>query len=102
MILIFVLFVVIVIYYKNIGYYLDIGWERILRMIKGKDSVNVEIGENGLSGDLKPMDGSDSTTDESALPPEETGILAWFRKGSQGRTRQAGSYSPSTTRTAYS
>lgn len=79
MILIFVLFVVIVIYYKNIGYYLDIGWERILRMIKGKDSVNVEIGDNGLSGDLKPMDGSDDTTDESAVPPEETGLFAWFK-----------------------
>jgi hypothetical protein len=56
LIVIFIFFVIIVIYYKSIGYYLDIGWTRIRDMIKKKDTVNVEVGENGLVGDLKPMD----------------------------------------------
>jgi hypothetical protein len=57
MVLILVVFVAMVIYYKTIGYYLEIGWNRIYEMITGRTSVNAEIGEDGgLGADLKPMD----------------------------------------------
>jgi hypothetical protein len=57
MVLILVVFVAMVIYYKTIGYYLEIGWNRIYAMITGRTDVSAEIGgESGLSADLKPMD----------------------------------------------
>jgi hypothetical protein len=57
MVLILVVFVAMVIYYKTIGYYLEMGWTRIYAMITGRTDINAEIGgENGLSADLKPMD----------------------------------------------
>lgn len=58
MLLVLVIFVALVIYYKTIGYYLEIGWNRIYRMIMGRDSVNIEIGEeNPVDAAMKPMDG---------------------------------------------
>lgn len=57
MTIVLVVFVAMVIYYKTIGYYLEIGWNRIYEMIMGRTSVNVEIGgDAGISGALKPMD----------------------------------------------
>ncbi len=56
MILILIVFVVMVIYYKTIGYYLELGWNRIYAMIKGKDSVEVELGETGPTANIAPMD----------------------------------------------
>lgn len=56
MILILIVFVVMVIYYKTIGYYLELGWNRIYEMIKGKDSVEIDIGETGPSANITPMD----------------------------------------------
>ena len=56
MVIIFVLFIAIVIYYKTIGYYLEFGWKRIYKMIVGGDSVDIEIGgENGIEAEIKPM-----------------------------------------------
>jgi hypothetical protein len=53
--LVFVVFVVLVIYYKTIGYYMEIGWNRIYSLIQGGESVEVEVGEGGATGTLKPM-----------------------------------------------
>jgi hypothetical protein len=64
MLIILIVFVAIVIYYKTIGYYLEFGWKRIYNMILGGESVDVEIGgENGVDAEIKPM---------TAMPPPET------------------------------
>jgi hypothetical protein len=54
MVLVFVVFVALVIYYKTIGYYLEIGWDKIYAMIQGRTSADVEIG-GGVDAALKPM-----------------------------------------------
>lgn len=56
MVLILVVFVALVIYYKTIGYYLEIGWNKIYMMIMGRDTVDVGLGEAEVGGALKPMD----------------------------------------------
>lgn len=56
LLLIFIVFVALVIYYKTIGYYLEIGWTKIYDMIMGRESVGVGIGETEVGGALKPMD----------------------------------------------
>lgn len=62
---IFIIFVILVIYYKTIGYYLEFGWNRIYKMILGGESVDIEIGgENGVDATLKPM--------PNAMPPAAT------------------------------
>ena len=56
MLLVLVVFVALVIYYKTIGYYLEMGWNKIYAMINGGESVEVTIGDdNGAEGALKPM-----------------------------------------------
>lgn len=78
LVIVLVVFVGMVIYYKTIGYYLEIGWNRIYEMIMGRTSVDIEIGgENGISGALKPMDGPPAPKDRPAGMPgaEETGAL---------------------------
>ena len=56
MLLVLAVFVALVVYYKTIGYYLEIGWNKIYAMIQGGESVDVTIGgDNGASGELKPM-----------------------------------------------
>jgi hypothetical protein len=72
LVIVLVVFVGMVIYYKTIGYYLEVGWNRIYEMIMGRTSVDIEIGgENGISGALKPME------DRPVGMPgaEETGAL---------------------------
>ena len=66
--LIVAVFAVLVIYYKTVGYYLDVGWRRIYDLIQGRESVSVEIGgEGGLSGSLKPME-DPSITGKTTMP----------------------------------
>lgn len=68
MILVLIIFIALIIYYKTIGYYLEFGWNKIYRMIMGRDSVDVEIGEeNGIDAALRPMD----APPKSALPPPD-------------------------------
>lgn len=66
--LILIIFICLVVYYKTIGYQLEIGWERIYNLIGGRKSVEVEIGDdNILSGELTPME-DPPTLDRSDLP----------------------------------
>ena len=60
-----IVFALLVIYYKTVGYYLDFGWKRIWEMVGGRDSVKMQIGDDGMSGSLRPMDGPPTP----ALPP---------------------------------
>ena len=55
MLLVLAIFVALVVYYKTIGYYLEVGWNRIFSLINGGESVDVTVGENGAKGSLKPM-----------------------------------------------
>jgi len=49
-------FVALVIYYKTIGYYMDVGWKRIYELIVGRTDVDIEIGgKHGIDAALKPM-----------------------------------------------
>jgi hypothetical protein len=78
LVIVLVVFVGMVIYYKTIGYYLEVGWNRIYEMIMGRTSVDIEIGgENGISGALKPMDAPPAPKDRPVGMPgaEETGAL---------------------------
>lgn len=57
MLLILIVFVAMVVYYKTIGYYMEIGWNRIRELIFGKTDVDVDIGADAaVSASLKPMD----------------------------------------------
>jgi hypothetical protein len=49
-------FIVLVIYHKTVGYYIEIGWNRLLTLISGK--TQVDLGEEGESPivSLKPQD----------------------------------------------
>ena len=68
LVLILIVFVVLVIYYKTIGYYMEFGWNRILNMIYGRDQVDIEIGQDGpVEASLKPMD----APPQSALGPAD-------------------------------
>jgi len=72
--LVLIVFVALVVYYKTIGYSLELGWNRIYEMIGGRESVEVEVGgDNGVSGVLKPM-----TDKPSGMPgaKEGDGVLA--------------------------
>lgn len=69
-VLIFVVFVAMVVYYKTIGYYLEFGWNKIYAMILDRESVEVQIGDNGISGTLKPIPTTTLPTSEmpSGMP----------------------------------
>jgi hypothetical protein len=54
--IIFLVFGLLIVYYKYVGYYLDFGWNRLWELIRGRESVNMEVGEGGITGNLKPMD----------------------------------------------
>lgn len=56
LLIILIVFVALVVYYKTVGYYLQIGWDRIYSMIRGRESVDIELGENGVSALVAPMD----------------------------------------------
>jgi len=56
MLLVFFVFGTLVLYYKSVGYYLDFGWNRLWELIRGKESVKMEVGEGGITGKLAPMD----------------------------------------------
>ncbi len=76
MLLILAVFVALVVYYKTIGYYLDIGWNKIFGMIRGGDAVDVTIGgENGAEGALKPMPAPDQRPSGMPGATEDDGIL---------------------------
>lgn len=54
--IIFLIFGMLVVYYKYVGYYLDFGWNRLWELISGRESVKMEVGEGGITGKLAPMD----------------------------------------------
>lgn len=67
LLLILIVFVALVIYYKTVGYYLDVGWKRISEMIFGRTNVDVEIGGGEdkppiAEASLKPMDAPPSSS----------------------------------------
>lgn len=55
-VIIFLIFGLLVTYYKYVGYYLDFGWNRLWELIGGKETVKMEVGEGGIIGKLAPMD----------------------------------------------
>lgn len=56
LILVFIIFVCLVIYYKTIGYYFDFGWKQIYTMMAGKERVDIDIGDAGLvKASVQPM-----------------------------------------------
>lgn len=67
LLIILIVFVVLVIYYKTVGYYLQIGWDRMYTMIRGRDSVEIDIGKDGLEANIMPMD----EPPKSAMPPAD-------------------------------
>jgi hypothetical protein len=66
LLVIFIVFVALVIYYKTVGYYLQIGWDRIYAMIKGRESVEIDIGKT-VEADIMPMD----APPQPAMPPAD-------------------------------
>ena len=68
-VIILVLFVLLVIYQKTVGYYVEIGWGRLLSLLTGNTQVDVEVGDDPQSdkpiASLKQMDAPPSL----GLPP---------------------------------
>ena len=68
-VIILVLFVLLVIYSKTVGYYVEVGWSRLLSLLSGSTQVDVEVGDDVNSdkpvASLKKMDEPPS----SGLPP---------------------------------
>lgn len=73
LLLVFIIFVALVVYYKTIGYYLEFGWNKIYAMIVGGEKVGIEIGDT-IDAELKPMEPSEripglpGATDDSFSP----------------------------------
>jgi hypothetical protein len=55
LVVVFVVFVALVFYYKTVGYYMNVGWTRIMDLIRGGTDVNVEVGSH-VEANLTPMD----------------------------------------------
>jgi hypothetical protein len=55
LLVVFIVFVALVIYYKTVGYYMNLGWSRIMDLIRGGTDVNVEVGSH-VEANLTPMD----------------------------------------------
>jgi len=66
-VIILVLFVLFVIYHKTVGYYVEVGWGRLLSLLTGKTQVDVEVGDESDKpvASLKQMDQPPSL----GLPP---------------------------------
>lgn len=65
--LILIIFVILVIYYKTVGYYIDFGWKRIYEIIRGKETVKIDVGEDtGITGTFKPMDEPNESSEEGS------------------------------------
>ena len=60
-------FIALVIYHKTIGYYFDIGWNRLMALITGRTQIDVEV-EDAAIATLKPMDKAPSS---GLAPPSE-------------------------------
>lgn len=60
------LFIILVVYYKTIGYTFEIGWNRLYQVITGQTQVDIEVGDSHTPvATLKPQDKAPS----SNLPP---------------------------------
>jgi hypothetical protein len=57
LLLVLVVFVGMIIYYKTIGYYMEIGWNRIRNLFSGEATVDVDVADGAVSASLKPMTG---------------------------------------------
>jgi hypothetical protein len=68
-VIVLVLFVLLVIYSKMVGYYVEIGWSRLLSLLSGGTQVDIEMGDDAQSdkpvASLKQMDAPPSL----GLPP---------------------------------
>ena len=67
LLIILVLFIAIVIYHKVIGYYIDMGWKRLWKMIGRGDSVEVIVGDE--AEDAKPILDMSAKPINTAAPP---------------------------------
>jgi hypothetical protein len=56
-------FVVLVVYYKTVGYYVEIGWNRLISLITGNTQVDLNVGDEAASpvASMKPMDQAPSS-----------------------------------------
>lgn len=63
LVIIAVFFIVLVIYHKTIGYYVEIGWNRLYSLITGRTQVDLEVGDADAPplASLKPMDQAPSS-----------------------------------------
>jgi len=70
LVIIAVFFIVLVIYHKTVGYYVEIGWSRLYSLITGKTQVDLEVGDADAPpvASLKPMDQAPSS---GLGPPED-------------------------------
>ena len=69
LLIILALFVAMVIYHKVIGYYIDMGWKRLWKMMGRGESVEVIVGDE--AEDAKPiLDMSAKPINTSAPPPQ--------------------------------
>lgn len=69
-VLVLIVFVCLVVYYKTIGYYLDVGWRQIFSMMGKKEKVDVDLGDDGIvDASVKPM--PPMAPMPPMLPPEE-------------------------------
>ena len=53
----------LVLYHKTVGYYVEIGWNRLIALITGNTQVDLNVGEEAAPpvASLKPMDQAPSS-----------------------------------------
>lgn len=66
-VLVLIVFVGLIIYYKTIGYSLDMGWRNLFSLMGAKERVDVDLGETNLHASLQPM----PPPMPPMLPPQE-------------------------------
>ena len=72
-----VIFIIIFIYFKTIGYTVNFGWDKVFFMFEKKQPIDVSVTEDGqtvASATLEPATGSVQAPPPAAAPPASLGI----------------------------
>jgi hypothetical protein len=72
-----VIFIIIFIYFKTIGYTVNFGWDKLFFMFEKKQPIDVSVTEDGevvANATLEPATGSVQAPPPAAAPPSSLGI----------------------------
>jgi hypothetical protein len=69
--LVVVFFVVLVIYHKTVGYYVEIGWSRLVTLITGRTQIDIEAGDTPEADPIATLKPADQAPSSGLGPPAD-------------------------------